>query len=95
MKRDPRPANAAVLDAVAKPRSHIGDAVAGRVAKGDQEAAARWWRVAIVSPAPRIDVDDPVRRDGHVACMPDAVGKDGGAKAGGKGDAAIVGRARG
>ncbi len=87
---DPGAAGRTLRDAVAETLDVVGMAGAVRIAQRDEEPAAGRRIVAVIAPAPGIDVDGPVRCHDEVAGMADIVGEDGGAEAGRERDAAII-----
>ncbi len=95
VKRDAGAAMTAGRDAVAETRIDVRASVSVGVLQRDQEAAARWRVVAVVTATPGVDIDHPVRRHHQMAGVADLVGEDGGAEPGRERDAAIVAGAAG
>ena len=95
VKGDARAAIGPLRGGGAEAGDHIGFAVALFVLQGDEEAAGRRRVIAVIAPAPGVDVDDAVRRDDEMARMADLVGENRRAEAGRQREAGVVADAGG
>ena len=82
VEADAGTARAAAFHGLTEALVNVGSARPGGVLQRHEEAARMGRIVAVVAAGPRIDIDDPIRGDNHVASMADAVGEDGRAEAG-------------
>ena len=79
--------------AVTETLDHVGTPVPLAILERHEEAAVGWSVVSVIAAAPRIDVEDAIGRNDHVADVSEIVGEDRRAKPGWERYAAVIGRA--
>src|ERR1700752_2226535 len=75
VERDPGSPGIAALDAGPEAGDHISAALTPGVLQSHQESAWRWRVVAIIAPAPGIDVQYPIWAKRHLSGLANWVGK--------------------
>jgi hypothetical protein len=90
IKCDPGAAGIAAFPARTETDNHVGASIAGGVLQSEKEAAGGRRVVAVIGPAPGVDVDHPIRRHHHLPRVADIVGEHRCAKAWRQRDPTVV-----